>query len=77
MGNAYLTYEACFSAYRSEWLSTDEATRQTLVAQLAHLINAPLADGYPTKNKVVELCLIGRNQGWQARHPDAQKVVGY
>jgi hypothetical protein len=61
MGNSFPTYQACFTAYKAEWSSTDEVTRQALVSRLAHLINAPLADGYPTKNKVVELCLIGRN----------------
>lgn len=63
MGNPYPTYAACFNAYRSEWFSTDEATRQSLATQLAHLIGASLDDGYPIKNKVVELCLIGRNHG--------------
>lgn len=66
MGNPFPTYEACFAAYRAEWLATDEAILQALVRRLAHLIDAPLADGYPTKNKVMELCLIGRNHGSQA-----------
>ena len=66
MGNSFLTYEACFAAYRAEWLATDEAVQQALVSRLTDLIKAPLADGYPTKNKVVELCLIGRNHGKQA-----------
>jgi hypothetical protein len=63
MGNPFPTYEACFAAYRAEWLATEEAILQALVSRLAHLIDAPLADGYPTKNKVMELCLIGRNHG--------------
>ena len=63
MGNPYSTYEACFIAYRREWLFTDEVTREALVSRLAQLISAPLCDGYPMKNKVVELCLIGRKYG--------------
>lgn len=63
MGNPFATYDACFAAYRVEWLATDEAILRALVFRLAHLVDAPLADGYPTKNKVVELCLIGRNHG--------------
>jgi len=63
MGNPFPTYEACFTTFRAEWLSTDELARQALVFRLAELIDAPLADGYPTKNKIVELCLIGRNRG--------------
>lgn len=63
MGNPFPTYEACFAAYRAEWLATDEVILQALVSRLARLIDTPLAEGYPTKNKVVELCLIGRNHG--------------
>ncbi|MFA4964864.1 MAG: hypothetical protein WC709_04405 [Thermoleophilia bacterium] len=63
MGNPYPTYAACFKAYREEWLSTDEAVRQALVRRLTGLIGEPAANGYPTRNKVVELCLIGRFQG--------------
>jgi len=63
IGNPFLTYKACFTAYKREWLSTGEATRLALVSRLAHLVGAPLADGYPAKNKVVELCLIGRYHG--------------
>ena len=63
MGNPFSTYEACFRTFKAEWLSTDEVTRQALVSRLTNLIDAPLVAGYPTKNKIVELCLIGRNQG--------------
>jgi hypothetical protein len=61
LGNPFPTYAACFNAYRREWLSTDSATRRLLTTQMNHRIGAPLADGYPIKNKVIELCLIGRN----------------
>ena len=61
MGNPFSTYEACFRTFKAEWLSTDEVTRQALVSRLTNLIDAPLVAGYPTKNKIVELCLIGRN----------------
>ena len=63
MGNPFSAYEACFRTFKAEWLSTDEVTRQALVSRLTNLIDAPLVAGYPTKNKIVELCLIGRNQG--------------
>ena len=67
MGSPYATYEAGFNAYRREWLSTDEAVREVLVSRLSGLIEAPLAETFPTTNKVVELCLIGRNQSRAAR----------
>jgi hypothetical protein len=63
MGNPYPTYAACFEAYRREWLSTEASERVVLTDRLTELIRAPLADGYPLRNKVVELCLIGRYQG--------------
>jgi hypothetical protein len=60
MGNPFPTYEASFTAFKWEWLSTDAITRQTLGSRLTDLIDAPLTAGYPIKNKIVELCLIGR-----------------
>jgi len=63
MGNPYATYEACFCAYRREWLSTDRSTRELLTGRLARLVGVPLVDGFPLKNKTVELCLIGRCRG--------------
>jgi hypothetical protein len=68
MGNPYPTYAACYNAYRREWLSTDPATRRLLATQMTHRIETPLTDGYPIKNKVVELCLIGRNHGGTVDH---------
>ena len=68
MGNPFPTYEACFTAFRAEWLATDEATLRALVSRIAELIKDPPYDGYPIKNKVVELCLIGRSQGKLSRH---------
>ena len=49
--------------------STAEATRQALFSRLAHVVGAPPADGYPLKNKVVELCLIGRYYGEERIDP--------
>ena len=63
MGNPFPTYADCFRAYKREWTLTEADIREALVARLADLIGAPLTDGYPLKNKVVELCLIGRNHG--------------
>ena len=73
MGNPYATYEAGFNAYRREWLSTDEAVREALVARLAGRIEAPLAEDFPMTNKVVELCLIGRHKSKAAREPGSRK----
>jgi hypothetical protein len=43
--------------YRGAGLLTDATIRQALVSGLTGLIARPLADGYPIKNKVVELCI--------------------
>lgn len=64
MGGKYLTYEACWVAYKREWLTTTvSGLRDELVARLADLVGPSPAADYPFKNKVVELCLIGRHQG--------------
>jgi len=73
MGNPHATYEAGFNVYRREWLSTDEAVREALVARLAGLIEEPLAGAFPMTNKVVELCLIGRYQSKAARELGSRK----
>jgi len=67
MGNPYSIYEAGFNAYRSEWHSTGEAVCESLVSRLSALIEGPLAVDFPMTGKVVELCLIGRNQSRAAR----------
>jgi hypothetical protein len=63
MGSPHSTYADCFAAYQQQWLLTAERIRQELALRLSELIGEPLDDGFPIKNKVVELCLIGRNQG--------------
>jgi len=63
MGNPYPTYEACFLAYQGEWATTPEPVRETLVARLARRIGSPAFGVFPFKNKVVELCMIGRRYG--------------
>lgn len=64
MGGKYVTYEACWGAYKMEWLTTTvRGLRDELVARLADLVGPSPAAEYPFKNKVVELCLIGRHHG--------------
>jgi hypothetical protein len=78
MGNPFPTYAACFNAYRREWLSTESATRDLLTTQLAYRIGAPLACAFPIKNKVIELCLIGRNHRRRAlRQASVSRVKVY
>ena len=63
MGNEYPTYEACFRAYQREWATTTaKGIREDLIARLARLVGPSPAEDFPFKNKVVELCLIGRYQ---------------
>ncbi len=61
MGSPFPTYEACFRAYQREWRLTDERIRQELSLRMQELIGEPITEAFPIKNKVVELCLIGRN----------------
>lgn len=63
MGNRHATYEACFCACQEEWRHTDGATQEAFAQRLADLIAAPLAPGWPVKNRAIELCLIGRRHG--------------
>jgi len=63
MGSPFATYAACYAAYQREWRLTDERIRRELTLRMRELIGAPLTDAFPMKNKVIELCLIGRNHG--------------
>ncbi len=70
MGRPYATYELYFNAAQKEWKSTDAATQRMLVGRMAEAVlkgrgddtGAPIAQVYPLKCKLVELCLIGRYQ---------------
>jgi hypothetical protein len=63
MGLPYETYRDCFLGYQREWKTTPaQGVREELVSRLADLIGSTPANDYPYKNKVVELCLIGRKQ---------------
>jgi hypothetical protein len=62
MGNRFPTYESYFKFVQTEWSSTSEVTRALLGAILDGLIGAGKISMYPTTNKLVELCLIGRHQ---------------
>lgn len=60
MGNPFTSYEAYFTLARQEWLGTENATREELIARLSREIGAPVFSEFPTKCKLIELCLIGR-----------------
>ena len=60
MGNPYATYAQCFNAYKREWSLAPEELKRELTGRLRDLIGKPIDDGYPLKNKAIELCLIGR-----------------
>jgi hypothetical protein len=63
MGNRWQTYKAYFEFVQSEWESTDDTTRNALVAELARLVEEtgrPVFADFPVINKIVELRLIGR-----------------
>jgi hypothetical protein len=66
MGNPFPTYKCYYISGRDEWLETDPATQQALEARLTEQIDVPLVENYPTKCKLIELCLIGRHNN---RHP--------
>lgn len=61
MGNPFLTYESYFESVQEEWSSTSEITQALLCAKFDCLIGAAKIPKYPTTNKLVELCLIGRH----------------
>lgn len=61
MGNPFETYRQYFVTGRAEWLGTDAATQDELIRLLSQEVGAPLFDGYPTKCKVIEICMIGRH----------------
>jgi hypothetical protein len=60
MGSPYPTYEKYFEAAREEWLRTDTATQDRLIALLTEAVGAPLFSGFPMKSKLIEICIIGR-----------------
>jgi hypothetical protein len=74
MGNPFPTYEAYFTTGRREWLETDRATQDELVALLTKEIGAPLFGRFPMKCKLIELCLMGRH--YKRKEARALKVEG-
>jgi hypothetical protein len=62
MGNPFATYSSYFESVRAEWSCTSQKTRVLLRATLDELIGMAKIPTYPTTNKIVELCLIGRRQ---------------
>jgi hypothetical protein len=61
MGNPFSTYHAYYLCAQSQWIATAAHVQTDLVKALTDAIGAPI-EGYPMKCKIIELCLIGRNQ---------------
>ena len=62
MGNPFKTYEDYFKNAKNEWTKTDQKTRDNLEATFKRSINTTLDNNFPIKCKLIEICLIGRNQ---------------
>ena len=62
MGNPFDSYETYFNAGRQEWCETDNDTKGILTDLITNEIGPNMVLNYPVKCKVIELCLIGRNQ---------------
>ena len=62
VGNHFDSYETYFNAVRTEWCETDNYTKGKLTDLITNKIGYKMLPNYPVKCKVIELCLIGRNQ---------------
>jgi hypothetical protein len=63
MGLPFKNYRDCFMAYQDEWRTTNEQIKSDLKQRLENKIGKPILQNYPIKNKIIEICLIGRKQG--------------
>ncbi len=71
MDNPFRTYENYYLTGQSQWKATNDAVQQELVKTLTWAINPKPIENYPMKCKIIELCLIGRNQKKvQEKSPD-------
>ena len=62
MGNPFSAYQAYYSSGQAEWAATSAPVQVSLVSTLTQAIGTPPIQSYPMKCKIIELCLIGRNQ---------------
>lgn len=62
MGNPFPSYKAYYETARGEWLQTPDHIRSELIGVFARDAAIERVSDYPAKSKIVELCLIGRNQ---------------
>ena len=60
MGSPFSTYGEYFEAARSEWLETNAAIQDRIIALLTDEVGAPLFSGFAMKSKLIEICIIGR-----------------
>ena len=62
MGNPFDSYEEYFNSGKQEWYETDNDTKEELLNTFTNNIGPAIMPGYPLKCKIIEICLIGRNQ---------------
>jgi hypothetical protein len=63
MGNPFKTYEDYFTIARAQWCDTDAAVQAQLAGLLTQEIGNTLFSEFPLKCKLIELCMIGENNG--------------
>lgn len=61
MGSAGGSYQVHFESVQRLWLGTPAPARSQLHEAMRAVAQEPLAPNFPTTNKAVELCLIGRH----------------
>lgn len=62
MGNSFPSYKAYYETAQAEWLETSEEQRIRLAALLTREMGGCPKFNYPVRCKIIELCLIGRQQ---------------
>jgi hypothetical protein len=66
MGNSFHSYKVYYKTAQAEWVQTPDHVRTNLISVFARDAGIKHTSNYPIKCKIVELCLIGRNQIKQA-----------
>jgi hypothetical protein len=62
MGLPRFSYQAHYELVQAEWAAADDALRDRLKTRMVTEVGTHPSEAFPTVNKIVELCLIGRCQ---------------
>lgn len=55
------TYKEYFYVVQNEWAETDRITQDELIKMMKDIIGVDIFNNYPIKCKIIDICLIGRN----------------